>query len=33
MQIEGEDFDEVIARDEPFPRLLEEALSAATAAP
>ncbi len=33
MQIEGEDFDEVIARDEPFSRLLEEALSAAKAAP
>jgi hypothetical protein len=33
MQIEGEDFDEVIAKVEPFPRLLEEALSAAKAAP
>jgi len=29
MQIEGESFDEVIARTDPFPRLLEQALSAA----
>jgi hypothetical protein len=33
MQIEGESFDEVIAVVEPFPRLLEEALSAAREAP
>ncbi len=33
MQIEGESFDEVIASVQPFPRLLEEALSAAKEAP
>lgn len=33
MQVEVESFDDVIARVEPFPELLEEALSEAKAAP